>query len=196
MKSPTSALYHYPCNDDFEFCGALADYLKSLGRCVPASLARGEPPAEGRGPHGKPYFTGPGLEGVFFSRSDTRGCVAVGFSSGEIGVDCENIEARKDIETRYQEIAKRFFTEDEQEYIAAGASGAIERFFGIWTAKEAYMKYTGGGFSEGFLSFSALKAPGVRIVTGRFEDMPHIVYSVCAEDTGASFRVACAYGRG
>ena len=190
-------LYHFDCEDSPgapSGSGAagvkrfvtesLADYLLAAGREVPEPLRRGEPVPLRKGPHGKPYLEGPGFEGVFFSLSHTRGHAVVCFSEGEIGADCENMEARRGGSERYAGIAKRCFTEDEQGYIAFGQQGEILRFFEIWTAKEAYMKYTGKGFAEGISSFSVLDAPGVNIETGLLKDAPQVVYSVCTGGNG------------
>ena len=220
------AVYHCPIEGGFTFCEALTDYFLSRGRSVPESLLNGAAPAEYRNEHGKPYFSEPEFDGIFFSRSDTGGYKAVGFSDREIGVDCENTEGRPGIASRYRMIAERFFTEDEQAWLrpehsgdgSCCVSGSPEgkapgehrgdgsccvpdspegeapggfgsdtgvdlgpagRFFEIWTAKEAYMKYTGRGFSEGFRSFSVFCLPEVDIETGRFDGAPNIVFSVC-----------------
>ena len=162
--------------------GSLADYLSAAGREIPERLRGGGQPAIRKGPHGKPYLEGSGLEGVFFSLSHTRGHAIVCFSEREIGADCENMEARRGGSARYEGIAARCFTEDERGYIAFGQPGGTLRFFEIWTAKEAYMKYTGKGFAEGIGSFSVLDAPGVDIETGLLDGAPHVVFSVC---TGA-----------
>ena len=174
-------IYHYPGECGAAFCEALADYLITTRGRAPASVLKGLLPGEKKGPHGKPYFYEPEFEGVFFSRSDTRGYKTIGFSDGEIGVDCENTEGRPGIESRFLMIAKRYFSEDELGYLEPGASGAAGRFFEIWTAKEAYMKFTGKGFSEGFRSFSVFGLPDAVVETGRVEGAPHIVYSVCTE---------------
>jgi len=189
-------LYHYPEGDSRAFCEALADYFGVSGRNVPASLASGGSPETRKGAYGKPYFSEPEYEGLFFSLSHTRGRVAVGFSDGELGVDCENIEARPGIESRYEGIARRCFTDDERAYVdgkAAGSLDAVGRFFEIWTAKEAYMKYTGRGFSEGWRSFSVFGLPGVRIETSRIEGAEHVVCSVCTQ--GADVREGRNGGR-
>ena|GEM_PF-2626589 len=163
------------------FCEALADYMYLSGLGVPEPLRQGRQPVLRKGTHGKPYFLEPELDGVFFSSSDTKGYKVVCFSDSEIGVDCENTEARPGIDSLYGAVAGRCFTGDEQEYVALGASGALLRFFEVWTAKEAYMKYTGNGFSEGFRSFSVFGLPDVDIATGRLDGAPHIVCSVCTE---------------
>ena len=165
---------------------SLADCLVAAGREVPEALARGEPPAMRKGPHGKPYLEGSGLEGVFFSLSHTRGHAIVCFSGGEIGADCENMAARPGGRTRYEGIAARCFAGDERGYIGFGQPGDTRRFFEIWTMKEAYMKYTGRGFAEGIRSFSVLDTPpGVNIKTGLLDGAPHVVFSVCTGTGGA-----------
>ena len=163
------------------FNSALTDYIEKSGRKVPEPLLGGGSPAIGRGAYGKPFFSDPWLEGIFFSLAHTRGYLILCFSDGETGVDCENTTARPGIDSRYARIAERCFTDDELAYVAAGTAGAVERFFEIWTAKEAYMKYTGKGFAEGFKSFSVFGIPGVDFETGRLKDAPHIVYTVCNE---------------
>jgi len=172
-------IYHFS-GDRLEserfFSESLSEYIETTGLKIPASALRDV----GKGPHGKPYFTDPALKDIFFSRSHTEGHEIVVFSDKEIGIDCENTEARPGIEDRYMGIAGRYFTDDEQAYI----DGSVERFYEIWTSKEAYMKYTGKGFSEGFRSFSALTPPGAIIETGRVSGAPHIVYSVCAAGEG------------
>ena len=142
-----------------------------------------------KGPHGKPYFTEAGLAGIFFSLSYTQEDEILCLSDCEVGVDCESTIARPGIGKRYKAIASRYFTEDEQAYVESGGTeyclktadicDAVQRFFVVWTRKEAYMKYTGNGFSEGFLSFSVFQLPQVSFKTGRLPDAPHIIYSVC-----------------
>ena len=163
---------------------SLKDYLTVCGRDLPEPLERGAFPAMRKGPHGKPYFEEPGLEGVFFSLSHTRGHAIVCFSEGEIGADCENTEARGEARLRYKRIADRCFSEDEKGYADLGAPDGALRFFEIWTAKEAYMKYTGNGFSEGMRSFSVLDAQDVCIETGRLQAAQHVVFSVCTAAGG------------
>ena len=172
-------LYQYKRNDGSAFNEALIDYMRVTGKSMPASLLRGEMPETRKGKHGKPYFAEQELKDVFFSRSHSHEYEIVCFSDGEIGVDCEDLQARKDRAADFEKIAKRYFAEDENKYIEPGRPGAEERFFDIWTAKEAYVKYTGRGFAEGFNGFSVFRLPEVEIKTGRLEDAPHVVYSVC-----------------
>ena len=160
------------------FSESLVDYMEKSGLCIPEA-GTGMSAKIKKGPHGKPYFADPALEGIHFSRSHCRGHEVLCFSEGEIGVDCEDTMARPSIGNRYTGIAGRCFTDDEQEYMLGSDGDPVARFFEIWTAKEAYMKYTGNGFSEGFRTFSVFRLPGVTIETGRLSDAPGVVYSVC-----------------
>jgi phosphopantetheine--protein transferase-like protein len=181
-------LYKYDENDGSAFREALIDYLKTSGKKIPSSLIRGEPPEISKGKHGKPYFSGAELGAVLFSRSHSNGCEIVCFSDGKVGVDCEDTFARDGRNPDFEKVARRFFSLDEQEYIAYGDPGAKDRFYEVWTAKEAYMKYTGNGFSEGFQSFSVFDLKDAEIKTERLKDAPHIVYSICCgrgEDMGS-----------
>ena len=179
-------IYHFSggrSDSDRFFGESLIDYIRESGLDVPASALRNSDMIR-RGPYGKPYFRDSGLYGIYFSRSHSKGHEVVCFSDGEIGLDCENTEARPGIGERYLDIAGRCFTEDEQEYLLGADDDPIARFFEIWTAKEAYMKYSGKGFSEGFRTFSVLCASGVNFETGRLNEAPHVVYSVCTAQDG------------
>jgi 4'-phosphopantetheinyl transferase len=75
----------------------------------------------------------------------------------QIGVDVELI--RHDFDTAA--IATRFFSEVEQEQLAAlPAEQRHETFFRCWTRKEAYIKATGEGLSLPLRQFDVSIAPG------------------------------------
>ena len=176
-------LYHFDRGRNSEppdfFIASLADYLTETGRNLSAQALKAKAPAFRKGEHGKPYFDDPAFEGIWFSHSDTKGHAVLCFAEEEIGADCENTKARPGIESRWEAIARRCFTEDEFSYAQTDEGGGADRFFEVWTAKEAYMKYTGNGFSEGFKSFSVFRLKDAAITTGRIGDAPHVVYSVC-----------------
>lgn len=96
--------------------------------------------------HGKPFFEN--IDNVYFSVSHTSSGVAVAVSEDEIGVDIEKVRAVN------IDIAKRYFTREEYEYILDGGEKQNERFFYVWTRKEARVKKIGVGFKEGFGTFS------------------------------------------
>lgn len=81
--------------------------------------------------YGKPYLIG--HPNFHFNISHTRNAIAVVVSNKPIGVDIERI-GEADIE-----IAKRFFTDNEFNYITALSESQNESFYKIWTKKEAYI---------------------------------------------------------
>lgn len=99
------------------------------------------------GKHGKPYFKN--LPNVYFNISHSGKLQAVALGDSEMGVDIELIR-KADLR-----IAKRRFTANEYAYIAE--QDCDNRFFEIWTKKEAYLKYKGTGISGGLNSFDVFK---------------------------------------
>ena len=98
-----------------------------------------------RGEKGKPYVAN--ADNVFFNISHSGDYLAVAVADCQVGVD---IEKRKNANIG---IAKRFFTEEEFDYI----SFDNDKFFEIWTLKESYVKYLGCGISGGLNTFSVVR---------------------------------------
>lgn len=94
-------------------------------------------------PNGKPYAEG---LPVHFNISHSGNNAAVVFSPFPIGIDIEEV---KNYRSR---IVDKCFTISEKEYLSSGNDEHERncRFFEIWTAKEAFLKYTGKGLSGGF----------------------------------------------
>lgn len=71
--------------------------------------------------------------------------------SGGVGIDAEYIDPAM-TEERVGRISRRYFTDSEREYIFSDSDerGIRRRFYRIWTMKESYGKYTGGGVADGF----------------------------------------------
>lgn len=103
----------------------------------------------GRGKYGKPFLKG--HPGFYFNISHTRNAIAAAFSDHEVGIDIERIRGEE------REIAKRFFTFEEYEYIYKEETAQDRRFFEIWTKKEAYLKCIGKGLLQPLDSFSVLR---------------------------------------
>ena len=97
--------------------------------------------------YGKPRLKG--FSNFHFNVSHTRTAVAAAFSDKEIGVDIEKI-----VEPNF-EIAKRFFTQNENNYIVA-QNDSIRAFYEVWTKKESYVKYTGFGLNQPLSSFDVM----------------------------------------
>ena len=89
-------------------------------------------------PGGRLYIPGAALD---FNLSHTGSWIALGIcQGGRLGVDLETIDPA----VPAREIASEFFLPAERDWIAAGP---VDRFFHLWTAKEALMKATGRGLS-------------------------------------------------
>ena len=89
----------------------------------------------------KPYLVN--AENVYFNISHTKGLILLGVSSSPIGVDVE-INHNPPFH-----IMTNFFHEDEVRYIneASSEKEKSERFFYVWTKKEALTKYMGTGLT-------------------------------------------------
>ena len=107
------------------------------------------------GPEGKPRLalgSATAVDGspVSFNASHSKGVILVALARGvEVGVDVEHVQPRSLIE-----IADRFFHPDEAAWVRAlPEDEQREGFFSVWSAKEAFIKCTGKGLSQGLASF-------------------------------------------
>lgn len=100
------------------------------------------------GPHKKPFLPGSDIR---FSLSHSGEHILIGVSlQTEIGVDTEAI--RKTVNFS---IARRFFTQTENDFLqAAPASQQKNLFFRLWAGKEAVIKMTGSGLSGSLQTFT------------------------------------------
>ncbi len=89
---------------------------------------------------GKPYFAD--LD-VFFSLSHSGSRAILAASDMEIGAD---IQIMRPVSLS---IARRFFSESEQDYVFSDADEQkrLFRFYEIWTKKEAFAKWRGDGLA-------------------------------------------------
>ena len=111
---------------------------------------------------GKPEIAN--MEGLNFSISHTKDLFVCGIQGSNLGIDFENISLKEslniqDTDTmtfskRYIGIAKRFFSEEENEYLQING---FKSFFQIWVRKEAFIKAKGTGISEGLNKFSVIE---------------------------------------
>ena len=97
--------------------------------------------------YGKPFLDNSHL---FFNISHSNDALVVAFSDKEIGVDIEKVNSYS------CNIAKRYFCDNEYRFIVSKQSNRNNRFFDIWTKKEAYIKYLGMGLSKPLNSFNVL----------------------------------------
>ena len=131
-----------------------------IGLLLEAKL--GKKPSEkiwrvGRTEKGKPFF--PKRPGWHISVSDAGPWWVCAIAEREVGLDLERErpkrgESRADFKKRLCKLAERFFTKDEAAFVKK--INSVERFLRIWTAKEAYGKFTGQGIDGEFSTHSVL----------------------------------------
>jgi 4'-phosphopantetheinyl transferase len=122
------------------------------------------------GAHGKPEaLLGGRPAGVAFNLAHTQGLVGVALAAVPglpLGFDLEPLARRAPLE-----VARRYFTASE----VAGLDGLpaparAERFFRLWTLKEAFIKATGKGLTQDLSSFwFCLDPPAIRFAPGLAE---------------------------
>ncbi len=122
------------------------------------------------GKNGKPYVKGSNIK---FNVSHSKNSLAVLFSSNDVGVD---IESRRNVDL---DIAKRYFTHSEQEYIFSEKNN-VQRFLYIWTRKESYLKYTGDGIFKKMCDIDVLSKQ-VGDITQTFVLGDSVVSATCSD---------------
>ena len=114
----------------------LGRYAARHGLEAPVSLEEG--------PSGKPQTD----VGLHLSVSHSGALWACAVHTGRVGLD---IQQRKPGHNE-RGIAERWFVSEEQAFLDVYP----ERFFDLWCAKEAWVKYTGLGLARGFKTFSCV----------------------------------------
>ena len=95
-----------------------------------------------RGAHGKPFLAGHGAAAPSFSLSHTRGMVACAVAPAEVAVGVDVEANQRDLDAA--RLAERFFAATEVAALAALPERARrERFYDLWTVKEAVVKAVG-----------------------------------------------------
>ena len=105
----------------------------------------------------------PVVDGVCISVSHSVDTFALLVSESNVGVD---IQYARNVKS--DRIAARYFSDREAAYIEEDESG--DRFFEIWTRKEAYSKYTGKGLEQIMGKVEVLAREDVAFTDIRLED--------------------------
>lgn len=103
------------------------------------------------GTNGKPYVPG----GPAFNCSHSGSFVCCAVHGGPVGID---LEARRPVRAA---LAARICTPEELVFTAPGGRFDSLRFLQLWTAKEAWVKYTGEGLGVDFRTLPAAAADGL-----------------------------------
>ena len=107
--------------------------------------------------NGKPCLAG---DMVYFSISHSGDFIACAVDTSPVGID---IETPRDITKR---VLRHCCTEEEMKFISQSLDSLPDpipaqsvqgsKFLSLWTAKEAYLKYTGEGLGGGLVSVTAV----------------------------------------
>ena len=103
-------------------------------------------------PLGKPLCPGSGL---YFSLSHSGNFVLCVVAAREVGADLEALR------TIRPALATRVCSPAELEYVCPQGVFDSERFLSLWTAKEAYLKYTGEGIATDLRRIETANAGGL-----------------------------------
>jgi 4'-phosphopantetheinyl transferase len=114
--------------------------------------------------YGKPQLSGADGQTVHFNLSHTRGMAVLAVSrDAPVGVDTEWL----DREPRMAALAARYFSVNEQAELEALPEAEMQqRFFAIWTCKEAFLKAIGLGLRIPLDSFSVSLAGTIPVISG------------------------------
>ena len=140
---------------------------------------------------GKPYVRISGEEdcaGLYISVSHSGSAFAMLEADKEAGLD---IQYKRNIHV--DRIAERFFTQEEKEYITAGDT--TERFFQLWTRKEAYSKYTGAGIEQVVKKETILGRSDVRFNDFQLEDGCFCSVCIGIEEGDQNDEIQISYGK-
>jgi 4'-phosphopantetheinyl transferase len=97
---------------------------------------------------GKPYLTD--FPNIHFNLSHAGKVAVLAVADIPIGIDVEWIKAKQDCLA----LARRFFHPHEADYLEKlSPNKLLNSFFGIWVAKEAFVKTSGAGVSFGLDKF-------------------------------------------
>jgi len=103
-------------------------------------------------PSGKPALEG---QSIHFNVSHSHQWIGFGFSRHQIGLDIEFTKFQK---RNFLAIARRFFAQNETEFLSKlPASDLKTQFFTFWTQKEAMLKAHGGGIKTGLEKIDFMK---------------------------------------
>jgi 4'-phosphopantetheinyl transferase len=141
------------------------------------------------GSRGKPELVGGNL---FFNISHTLNSFALAVSAVPgIGVDLEELNESMN----YIPVVKRFFSSAEGEYILKSPDKSKERFFTLWTRKEALLKGIGTGIVSRLSRIEVFRPVNhleTSMVTGREDSSRASVYFIYSKRLYKRFYLSVA----
>jgi 4'-phosphopantetheinyl transferase len=180
---------------DIQHPRARAEFLagRRLARTILGALCGCEPAAVPivEGPRGALMLGQEYAKSWHFNLSHTDGLVALAVASSEVGVDVE----WRQRPGRTVELADRYFSGPEIAALRDLEAGLQrDRFFDLWTLKEAYIKARGLGLAIplGAFAFSDLGGAIAITVSPEVSDGPDEAWRFGLADLGEAHRVAVA----
>lgn len=134
------------------------------------------------GINGKPMLAE--TTGWHINLSHAENCILLAIGRAAVGVDVERVPAN----FPFQDIVARSFSQQEQQYMSDGQ--AIERFYQLWTRKEALVKATAKGMDDMFNQLPSLA--GEHHTDSRLLGAPGN-WSVCSFTVPDAYQAAVAY---
>lgn len=129
----------------------------------------------------KPWLKG---NPIFFNLSHTRDTFAFAISENfRIGIDLENTDRKID----FKAIIRSVFSIGEEKYILGDKEKSRERFFLLWTRKEAFLKALGTGIIDNlkdvevFRKVNHLRKESFKNVLDENYLCDHFIYSLKAD---------------
>jgi len=141
------------------------------------------------GTYGKPALAGEHEDTrLRFNMSHSHNVALLAITEGKhLGVDVEHI--RSDFAS--EDIARRFFSRFEVEcFNALSREEQVAAFFRCWTRKEAFIKATGKGLSQGLDTFDVTLEPAVPAALLRVEDDDTSRWSLSDIKVGGDYAAA------
>ena len=124
--------------------GALRTILSKYLNVAPSSITFGVSPNK------KPIIHDTGKVKLHYNVSHSGDWILIAVSDSDIGADVEFIKPS----FQFQEILTDYFSQDEVDFINHQSS--LERFFLLWTRKEAFVKATGKGLDSDLRTIPSL----------------------------------------
>lgn len=172
----------------FIFCrAALRDILCSAIGCDNRQLSFEE------NGYGKPVAVVDGAPvSISFNVSHSGGCGLIALASaGRLGVDVEELTARRDLESLIEAVMG---PDEQAELSELEGRAKLNQFYRLWTCKEALIKALGTGFSTDISRFQVPLSIRRGGPTGkfRFPHLPSVTWSL-QDIGGEGFAAALAY---
>ncbi len=136
----------------------------------------------------KPYFKlDENKYNIQFSVSHTGNIWCCAMSNVDVGIDIQRVQVEEKNLKNYRKLSEKFFHQEELLYLGikneVDKNIDIDKFFKLWTAKEAYGKYLGNGIFQGTLKEQLVDKQGYFVVENCFlQDITEEIQSILKDN--------------